>query len=56
MASRVPVQPGLHPGMLVGGVVVEDEVQVEFRVALSLDGAQEAEEPPGDGDESDTGE
>ena len=35
-------QPYLDVGMLVGGVVVEDEVKIEFLRRLPVDGPQEA--------------
>ncbi|MCY4645663.1 MAG: hypothetical protein OXE73_02075, partial [Gammaproteobacteria bacterium] len=50
-----PAQPLLHSGTLVGSVVVEDEVQVELRVASFFDGAQEAKKLPGAGGGADTG-
>ena len=37
-------QPCLNIGMLVGGVVVEDEVEIEFLGRLPVDGPQEAPE------------
>jgi len=37
-------QPCLNVAMLVGGVVVEDEVEIEFLGRLPVDGPQEAQE------------
>lgn len=37
-------QPGVDPGMLVGGVVVDNEMDVERRGHVGVDAAQEGEE------------
>ena len=42
--ARVPVEPGADLGMLVGGVVVEDDVDDLSGRNLGLDGVQEADE------------
>lgn len=40
-------QPGLHLGRLVGGVVIENQVDVARFLHGSVDAAQEAQELPG---------
>ena len=42
--ARMPGQPSLHSLGLVGGVVVEDQVQVEPGRGLLIDQAEEADE------------
>ena len=42
--ARVPVEPGAHLGVLVGGVVVEDDVDGLARRNLGVDGVEEADE------------
>jgi len=42
--ARVLVEPCCHFGMLVGGIVVEHEVKIEFRWGVAVDGSQEAQE------------
>ena len=34
---RMPLKPGPYAGMLVGGVVVQDEVEVKIRIGRALD-------------------
>ena len=36
----MPLKPSLHLGVLVGGVIVSDEVQIQPLWAVSVDGAQ----------------
>ena len=43
MEARMALQPGLDLGMLVGGVVVGDQVHVEVLRRLGIDPAQELE-------------
>jgi hypothetical protein len=40
----MPLDPGPDPGVLVGGVVVQEKVEVELRIGLLVDAANEAEE------------
>src|ERR1700756_4475925 len=42
--ARMTRQPGQHPGMLVGGIVVEDDMDRPIGRDLALDGVQEANE------------
>jgi hypothetical protein len=39
MEPRMPLEPSLDPGMLVGGVVVGNQVQVEVLRRLRVDAA-----------------
>jgi hypothetical protein len=41
--ARMPFEPGLNLGVLVGGVVVGDQVHGEVLRCLSIDAAQEFE-------------
>ena len=40
----MPLDPGLDPGVLVGGVLVQEKAEVELRIGLLVDAANEAEE------------
>src|SRR3954468_3869839 len=42
--SRMPLEPALYRGGLVGGIIVGDEMQVEIGRCPFVDGAEEAEE------------
>ena len=42
--AGVPLQPRLHPRMLVGAVIVDDNVQLQPRRGLLIDGFQKADE------------
>ena len=44
MHPAMPLDPGLDPGVLVGGVLVQEEAEVELRIGLLVDAANEAEE------------
>src|SRR5271165_6507203 len=44
--AGVALEPGLDLGVLVGGVVVDDQVQIERFGRVAIDGAQEAQELP----------
>ena len=44
MKTRVLVEPCRHLGMLVGGIVVEHEMEIEFWRSVAVDGSQEAQE------------
>ena len=41
---RMPFEPGAHLGMLVRGVVVDDQMQVELGRGLAVDLVEEADE------------
>ena len=42
--ARMPCEPALHRRRLVGGVIVEDQVEVELRRGRLVDPPQEADE------------
>ena len=42
--TLVPLQPGLHVGVLVGGVVVQDQMDLEVARDLGVDGLEERQE------------
>src|SRR5260370_3998700 len=42
--ARVPVEPGTHPGVLVGGVIVEDDVDDLAGGDVGFDGIEKANE------------
>ena len=44
MEARMPREPALYRGSLVGGIIVDDEMQVEMRRRALIDGLKEAEE------------
>src|ERR1039457_5008693 len=44
MKARMPFEPALYRGGLVGGIIVDDEMQVEMGQRAFVDGLEEAEE------------
>src|SRR3979490_1133839 len=44
MKARMPLWPALYRGSLVGGIIVDDEMQVEIGQRAFIDGLEEAEE------------
>ena len=42
--ARMPLEPAFHRGGLVGGIIVDNEMQVEIGQRAFVDGFQEAEE------------
>lgn len=43
-APWMPTEPGFYPGMLVGSIVVNDEMQVDLRRGLGVDRFEETDE------------
>src|SRR5258708_23344139 len=42
--ARMPLEPALYRGGLVGGIIVDDEMQVEIGQRALVDGLEKAEE------------
>src|ERR1700730_4011105 len=42
--ARMPLEPALYRGSLVGGIIVDDEMQIEIGRCPFVDGVEEAEE------------
>ena len=44
MEAQMPPEPGFHPGMLVGPIIVDDQMQVQLRRRLQVDLFEEPDE------------
>ncbi len=44
MKSRMPLEPGYHPGMFMRPIIIHDQVEIEFERGLGVDFLKEADE------------
>lgn len=44
MKTRMPLEPGFHAGMLMGAIIIHDQMEIEFGRGFAVDFLKESEE------------